>query len=139
MAFNELKEKQVVLFDGVCNLCNRFVHFIILRDKQDRLRFASLQGDSAASLLASFREKGRRIPDSVVLLKNGKLYTESGAALRILGSLNGLWPLMLVFLMIPPFIRNPVYRVIAKNRYRWFGKQENCRLMNSEISDKFFP
>ena len=139
MQANQLKGKVLVLFDGDCNLCNRTVQFIIPRDKKDRFRFASLQGTTARELLHSFQKEGKKIPDSVVLIKNGKRYTESGAALRMLGSLSHLWPLMMIFLIVPPFIRNAAYKLVANNRYRWFGKGANCRVLHQGDRNKFLP
>lgn len=131
-----MADKATVLFDGVCNFCNSSVNFIIDRDKQDYFRFSPLQYDLAHSIL---RQNGYNPEDldSIVLYEGGKIYTESTAALRIARKLTGLWPLLYGFIIIPTFIRNAVYRLIARNRYRWFGKQDACRLPTPEIRAKF--
>jgi len=121
----------IVLFDGVCNLCNSSVQFIIKRDTKDYFRFDSLQ---------SYIEKGNSLPineDSIILIENGQFYSRSTAALRIAKRLNGLWKLLYVFIIVPPFIRNAVYDYIARNRYRWFGKQDSCMMPTAEMREKF--
>jgi predicted DCC family thiol-disulfide oxidoreductase YuxK len=121
----------IVLFDGVCNLCNGSVQFIIRHDTKDYFRFDSLQ---------SHNQKGNRIPedyDSIILIENGKHYYRSTAALRITRRLNGLWKLLYIFIIVPPFIRNAVYDFIARNRYRWFGKQDVCMMPSAELKGKF--
>jgi predicted DCC family thiol-disulfide oxidoreductase YuxK len=128
--------KSLLLFDGVCNLCNSSVQFILLRDKKDRFRFASLQSDYGQSLLREHNLPTESF-NSLVLVENGKIYQKSTAALRIARKLKGLWPLLFAFIIIPPFIRNFVYDIIAKNRYRWFGKKEECMLPRPEWKQKF--
>lgn len=121
----------IVLFDGVCNLCNSSVQFIIKRDTKDYFRFDSFQ---------SYIEKGNSLPineDSIIIIENGQFYSRSTAALRIAKRLNGLWKLLYVFIIVPPFIRNAVYDYIARNRYRWFGKQDSCMMPSSELREKF--
>jgi predicted DCC family thiol-disulfide oxidoreductase YuxK len=128
--------KSLLLFDGVCNLCNSSVQFILLRDKKDRFRFASLQSDYGQNLLREHNLPTQSF-NSLVLVENGKIYKKSTAALRIARKLKGLWPLLFAFIIIPPFIRNFVYDIIAKNRYRWFGKKEECMLPRPEWKQKF--
>jgi predicted DCC family thiol-disulfide oxidoreductase YuxK len=128
--------KSLLLFDGVCNLCNSSVQFILLRDKKDRFRFASLQSDYGQNLLREHNLPTESF-NSLVLVENGKVYKKSTAALRIARKLKGLWPLLFAFIIIPPFIRNFVYDIIAKNRYRWFGKKEECMLPRPEWKQKF--
>jgi predicted DCC family thiol-disulfide oxidoreductase YuxK len=128
--------KSLLLFDGVCNLCNSSVQFILLRDKKDRFRFASLQSDYGQNLLREHNLPTESF-NSLVLVENGKIYQKSTAALRIARKLKGLWPLLFAFIIIPPFIRNFVYDIIAKNRYRWFGKKEECMLPRPEWKQKF--
>ena len=128
--------KSLLLFDGVCNLCNSSVQFILLRDKKDRFRFASLQSDYGQDLLREHNLPTETF-NSLVLVENGKVYKKSTAALRIARKLKGLWPLLFAFIIIPPFIRNFVYDIIAKNRYRWFGKKEECMLPRPEWKQKF--
>ena len=124
----------VILFDGVCNLCNKSAQFIIKRDKNKKFRFAALQSAYAAKHLAGKNIVGL---DSVVLLQNDKVYTQSNAALRIAAQLEGAWPLLYVFIILPRFLRDGVYKFIAKNRYKWFGKQESCMLPRPELKDLF--
>lgn len=128
--------QSVVLFDGVCNLCNSFVQFVIKYDKNERFKFASLQSDFAEKELANFFMDSQKM-STVILLENGKLYSRSTAALRILNSLNGLWPLLYVFIIVPAFIRDVVYNLIAKNRYKWFGKKDSCMVPSPELQCRF--
>ncbi|MBL7711381.1 MAG: DUF393 domain-containing protein, partial [Chitinophagaceae bacterium] len=109
----------LILFDGVCNLCNRFVQFVIRHDRKKQFRFAALQSAAGKALLAQ-HEPVPLLPDSVVLLYKGKVYRQSAAALRVFKGLDGLWPLLYIFILIPPFIRDAVYRLIARKRYRIF-------------------
>lgn len=129
-------EPAVVLFDGVCNLCNASIHFIIDRDPRGRFRFAALQSDAGAEIL---RQAGLDAADlsSLVLWEGGRAYRYSTAALRIARRLSWPWPLLAVFLLIPAFLRDPVYRFIARNRYRWFGKSETCRVPTPELRARF--
>jgi predicted DCC family thiol-disulfide oxidoreductase YuxK len=128
--------KSLILFDGVCNLCNSSVQFILLRDPKDHFRFASLQSDYGQSIL-----KQHNLPtdkfNSLALIENGKLYQRSTGALRIARRLKGLWPMLYAFIIVPPFIRNFVYDLIARNRYRWFGQKESCMMPRLEWKQKF--
>lgn len=126
----------VILFDGYCNLCNGAVQFTIKRDRKNIFRFASLQSDFATKALTSFDLEPNQ-GDSFILLEDGKVYQRSTAALRVVKKLNGLWPLLYAFIIIPRFIRNGIYNFIAKNRYRWFGKQESCWVPTSELKARF--
>ncbi len=127
---------KVVLFDGVCNLCNNSVVFIIKHDKEDRFRFAALQDAAGESLLAQHKVDTNTV-DSIVLVDNEKTYTKSDAALRIALFLNGLYPLLYGFMIVPRFLRNWVYDLIAGNRYKWFGKKDNCMIPTPELKSKF--
>ena len=116
----------IVLFDGVCNLCHGSVRFILKRDPREHFRFASLQSDPGRDLLREYD-----LPEdlsTIVLIENGRAFHRSSAALRIARRLRGAWPLLAVFLVIPPPLRDLVYRFIANNRYRWFGKKDVCSL-----------
>lgn len=126
----------VVFFDGVCNFCNASVNFIIDRDKRNRFRFAALQSDYAHQQLTALGVDPTKM-DTVVLLQNGRLYQCSTAALRIAKQLDGLWPLWYVFIIVPPFIRNFFYDIVARNRYRWFGKRDTCRMPTPEERERF--
>ena len=127
----------IVFFDGVCNLCNWSVDFIIKRDAEGVFKFASLQSDVAQGLLADHRadvDKGMR---TIVLLKNDRLYYRSDAVLEICRDLSNPWPLLAIFKVIPRFIRDAVYRFISKNRYRWFGERNTCRVPTIEEQQRF--
>ncbi|MEO7312484.1 MAG: thiol-disulfide oxidoreductase DCC family protein [Chitinophagaceae bacterium] len=126
----------VVLFDGVCNLCSSAVQFIIKHDKKKQFRFASLQSHFGQKIL---NENNLSPTDlsSFILLENGKIYTKSAGALRVVKELNAAWPLLYGFTIVPPFIRNGVYNWVAKNRYKWFGKQEACWLPTPELKARF--
>lgn len=132
----DLENTSVLFFDGVCNLCNRTVDFLVRRDKKRLLRYAPLQGPSAASLL---HESMIEALPSVVLLENGKAYQRSTAVLRAVSKLGGLWPLAKALLVIPAPIRDVVYDFIGRNRYRWFGKRDSCRLPTQEERELFLP
>ncbi|WP_017690002.1 thiol-disulfide oxidoreductase DCC family protein [Paenibacillus sp. PAMC 26794] len=126
----------IVLVDGVCHFCQGLTKWIIKRDQEGKYHFASLQSDVAKELL----KKGNLSTDSMdtfVLIENGKYYTRSTAALRLAKGLKFPYPLLYVFIIVPKFIRNAVYNWVARNRYRWFGKDEACMLPTPEIKDRF--
>ncbi|MDN4165424.1 DCC1-like thiol-disulfide oxidoreductase family protein [Cytophagales bacterium LB-30] len=130
-------KKAVVLFDGVCNLCNGAVDFIISRDKKDYFLFASLQSEHAKGIIAPHFSH-TTVPDSILLWENNVLYTKSLAALRIAKSLPGAWPILYyIGILFPRVIRDAVYDFIARNRYRWFGKSATCRLPTEAERSKF--
>jgi predicted DCC family thiol-disulfide oxidoreductase YuxK len=126
----------IVLFDGVCNFCNDRINFIIRHDKKDYFRFAALQSDIGKKILA---DHGINMPDpdTFILVENGKTYDRTTAALRIVKHLSGLWPMLYAFIIVPPFIRDIVYRIIAKNRYKWWGERESCMIPTPEVRKKF--
>lgn len=126
-------EKGVVLFDGVCNLCNQSIQLIIKQDKQDYFRFAALDSGYGRTMV----DKYQVATDSIVLIENGQAYTRSDAALRIARRLSGVYPLLYAAMVIPKFIRDHVYRLIARNRYRWFGKRQSCWMPSPQLSKKF--
>jgi len=128
------KEQHIIFFDGICNLCNSSVQFIIKRDKEARFKFITLQSEKARKLLKPFEDLQE---DSVLYLKNGKLYKRSSAALQICRKLDGLWPVLSVLIIIPRCIRDTVYDWIAKNRYRWFGKRAVCMVPEEGMKDRF--
>ncbi|HEA30977.1 MAG TPA: DUF393 domain-containing protein [Leeuwenhoekiella sp.] len=129
-------DKKIILFDGVCNLCNNAVTFVIKQDKKDIFRFASLQSDLGQELLSQFGIDPDKT-DSLILITKEKAYIKSNAALRIARSLSGGYPLLFTFLILPEFLRNGVYDYIALNRYKWFGKKESCMIPNLELKAKF--
>ena len=126
----------IILFDGVCNLCNGFVQFVIRHDRGQRFRFASLQSDTARELLQNQPGAARDL-DSVVLIEDGRYYRQSTAALRILRRLGGGWPLLYGLIVVPAFVRDRVYAWIAGNRYRWFGQRDACMLPTPELKSRF--
>ena len=129
-------DKPLILFDGDCNLCNRSVQFVIARDPAARFRFAALQSEAARAALAAAGHAGP-LPDSIVLVVDGRVRTRSAAALAIARRLGGLWPLLSVFWLVPYPLRDLVYDWIARNRYRWFGKQETCWVPTPELRARF--
>ncbi|MGB5701039.1 thiol-disulfide oxidoreductase DCC family protein [Muriicola sp.] len=129
--------KKIILFDGVCNLCNKSVQFVIKRDKNDIFRFAALQGTAGQKLV---KEKGIDTTqvDSIILIEPQiAYYTKSDAALKIAKSLSGGWPLMGVFLGIPKGFRDWVYDWVARNRYSWYGRRDSCMIPTEELKQKF--
>ena len=126
----------VVLFDGVCNLCNSSVQFIIRRDKKDRFRFAPLQGTTGQALLQKHGLPADSF-NSFILAEGDKIYTHSTGALRMLKGLGFPWSLAYGFIIVPRFIRDGVYNAVARNRYKWFGKQESCMIPTPELKKKF--
>jgi predicted DCC family thiol-disulfide oxidoreductase YuxK len=129
-------EQPLVLFDGVCNFCNYWVRFIIKRDKMARLKFTSLQGETARSILPAY-SINPQILSSVILIEKGKAYTASSAAIRICRHLDGAWKLMYGLIIIPKFLRDAVYNLISRNRYSWFGKKDKCMIPSAKDKDRF--
>ncbi|MCB9262434.1 MAG: DUF393 domain-containing protein [Flavobacteriales bacterium] len=118
----------IVFFDGVCNLCNKTVDFIIRKDRKNQFVFAALQSKTAKKMLAENPKIHLDSPDSFVLLDNGQLFQKSTAAIKVLSKLGFPFSLFIIFLIFPAFIRNPIYAFIAKNRYKIWGKRETCRI-----------
>lgn len=131
-----MTRKSIILFDGVCNLCNSSIDFILKRDKGNRFLVGSLQEEPGKTLLLRYHAKADYL-DSLVLLENEKIFFKSTAALKIARNLSGLWPLFYGFILIPAFIRDPIYDWIGKNRYRWFGRRNTCRIPTQEEKSKF--
>lgn len=131
-----LSEPPVILFDGVCNLCNGSVIFIIKRDTQSKLKFASLQSNYGVEQLKRFNLPVSSL-NSVLLVKEGRLFQKSNAALEIVSMLDGMWPALYVFIIVPKVIRDFVYNWVANNRYRWFGKKEVCMIPTPEMKARF--
>ncbi len=126
---------KVVLFDGVCNFCESSVQFILRHDKTGSLRFASLQSEIGQQLLTAYGISHEL--QSVVFVESGKAYTKSAAAFRIARYFGGWWKLLLVFSILPAFITDFGYDIIAKNRYRWFGKKDACMIPSADIRSRF--
>lgn len=131
-----IKNKSIILFDGVCNLCNASVNFIIKHDKKAQFLFASLQSDAAKEKLLQYNSKKIKM-DSIVLIQNNKIYEKSTAALRIAKDLSGGFKFLYMLIIIPKFIRNLGYNYLAKNRYKWYGKKESCMIPSSKIKNRF--
>ena len=127
---------KIILFDGVCNLCNSAINFIIKHDPKGIFKFASLQGETGKKLLAQHNINPQET-DSIVLIDNDQVSVKSSAALRIAKNLNQGYPLLFGLMIIPTFIRNGVYDFIAANRYKWFGKKESCMLPTPELRSRF--
>lgn len=126
----------LVLFDGVCNLCNGAVQWIVRRDTKARLRFASLQSEAAATALREAGQVGP-LPDSLVLIADGRVSVRTDAVLGIAKRLGFPWSCAVVFFAVPRFLRDPIYAWIARNRYRWFGKRETCMVPTKELRARF--
>jgi len=126
----------IILFDGECNLCNGYVQFIIKRDPQAKFHFASLQSPWGKNVVTRYGRNAEAI-STVLLLKNDKLYDKSNAVLEIVRGLNWLWPMLYIFKIVPLFIRNGIYQWVARNRYRWFGKRDECMVPTAEIKSRF--
>ncbi|WP_282054980.1 thiol-disulfide oxidoreductase DCC family protein [Maribacter luteus] len=129
--------KKIILFDGVCNLCNRTVQFVIKHDKKDEFRFATLQGEIGKQLVKE-RHIDTDTVDSIILIEPGiAYYTKSTAALKIGASFGGAWKLLNVLDLIPSSLSNIVYDFVAHNRYKWYGKKDACMIPTPELKAKF--
>jgi len=127
----------VVLFDGVCRLCNGSVNVILRRDSKEQLKMAPLQSDYGRTILEKYGVEIQYL-DSMMFLEGERLTVKSTAIIRISKYLGGAWPLCMIALVVPRFIRDFIYDIIAKNRYRWFGKYDTCRLPDAEFEDRFY-
>jgi len=128
--------KSLLLFDGVCNLCNGFVQFLIKRDPDARFVFASLQSELGQSILKQIGLPTRELK-SVILVRNDRVYTRSDVPLQVSRHMKGLWPLLYAFVIIPGPLRDAIYDWIARNRYHWFGKKEQCMIPTPELKERF--
>jgi predicted DCC family thiol-disulfide oxidoreductase YuxK len=126
----------ILLFDGVCNLCDASVQQVIKADKKGIFRFASLQSEAAEALLKGSQLNPKELK-SVILYHNGKFHTTSNAVLETTRLLGGAWSLMYVFKIVPRFIRDAVYGWVARNRYKWFGKKEECMIPTPDLKERF--
>lgn len=124
----------ILFFDGVCNLCNGFVTFIIRHDRRGLFRFAPLQSTHGEAARQAIGPTGG---DTLILFHKGRYHTRSGAALRIAALLGWPWRALAALFIFPPFIRDAVYRTVARNRYRWFGKRDACMLPTPELQGRF--
>lgn len=131
------KDKKIILFDGVCNLCNASVQFVIKHDKKDVFRFVPLQSELGLKII---KHIGIDITntDSIVLYEPGKAYYyKSEAALLIIKEFGGIYTILRILALFPKFLSNFVYDLVAKNRYRWYGQQESCMIPTPELAAKF--
>ena len=126
----------VVLFDGVCNLCNGFVQFVLPRDPEGKYRFASLQSDVGRELLAEHDLPTDEL-ESIVLIEDGEAYVKSAAVIRIATGLGGAYRLLAPFRFVPRAVRDRVYDFVADNRYRWFGRKDRCMIPSGDAESRF--
>ena len=129
------KNDYIILFDGICNLCNSWVTFILKYDKANRFRFGTLQSETAKDILKQHQHL--RNNNSVVLILDTKAYSHSRAVLEIFRRIGFPWNVFYVFIILPPFIRDAVYNVIARNRYRWFGNKDQCTVPDENTKSRF--
>ncbi len=137
-----MENKKIIFFDGVCNLCNSAVNFVIKHDGANQFKFASLQSKAAESMLSRFplpldKKLEVNAMGTIVLWSGKRYYTKSSAALTIAKDLSGAYPLLYAFMIIPKFLRDAVYDYISRNRYNWFGKREECMVPTAELRAKF--
>ncbi len=128
--------RQLILFDGVCVFCSFWVRFLIKRDPEKRFRFATLQSETGRKILKTIGLSPDEL-DTMVFIDRGRLFLRSSAALRIARSMRGLWPALFVFIIIPVPVRDLLYRLVAKNRYRLFGKMEFCMVPTPDLKERF--
>lgn len=131
------EDKKIILFDGVCNLCNSAINYVIERDKKDVFRFVALQSDLGQEILQHIGIDQKNI-DSIILYEPGVAYFyKSSAALEIAKELGGIIGYSAVFRFIPETLRNPIYDYVARNRYKWYGKKDACMIPTPELQAKF--
>ncbi len=126
----------ILLFDGVCNLCNYAVQFVIKRDRNAVIKFASLQSSIGQKLLLQHQLSNTQF-DSFVYIKNNKIFLKSTAALHLMKDIGGIWKFLYAFIIVPEFIRNTIYNIVSKNRYKWFGKKDSCMMPNEKLRERF--
>jgi predicted DCC family thiol-disulfide oxidoreductase YuxK len=131
-----IMDQSIILFDGVCNFCNRSVNFIIDHDPNGYFKFAALQSEAGKKLAAEYRLDVSNL-DTLVLIEEGSVFTHSTAILRIFKKLNGWYPMLYDFIVIPSFLRDPFYQLFARYRYNMFGKRNECRIPTSEERSRF--
>lgn len=131
-----MEEQPIILFDGVCNFCNGAVNFIIRQDKKSVFKFAPLQSSKGQELIQKYGLPSSNF-DSFILIENNKVYKRSTAGLRLYNKLPWYWKWTQVFWAVPSFLRDAVYDLIARNRYKWFGKKESCMMPTPEIRNRF--
>ena len=127
---------RIILFDGVCNLCNAAVQYVIKHDKKKLFHFASLQSEAGQMFLKKHFLSSTDF-NSFILVYEDKIYSKSTAALMVAKNLNGAIKLLSGFIIVPVFIRDAVYNLIARNRYKWFGKKDNCMIPTPDLQSRF--
>ncbi len=130
------QSRSIILFDAVCNLCNGSVQFVIKHDKKKIFLFAALQSDAGQALLKKYNLPSTDF-HTFVLIQNNEVFLTSTAALTVAKQLYGIIKLMYIFIIVPPFIRNSIYNFIAKNRYKWFGKNDSCIIPTKDFRNRF--
>ena len=133
---NSRRETPVILFDGVCNVCSSSVLFTIKRDARSKLKFASLQSGFGVQQMKNFNLPPSSL-NSVLFIYKGQLFQKSNAALEIARHLDGMWPVLYAFKIVPVIIRDFIYDWIARNRYRWFGKKDECMIPTPDVRARF--
>ena len=128
--------KNIVIFDGVCNLCNTGVNFLIARDRKKQFCFVPMQSEVAQDLVKQYRPSGFDY-ESFLLIKNGECYDRSDAALEVAKELGGIWSWTRVFTLVPKPVRDVLYDLVAKHRYKIFGKRDQCMVPRQDIKDRF--
>jgi predicted DCC family thiol-disulfide oxidoreductase YuxK len=129
---------RIILFDGVCNLCNNMVRFIIKRDPFAKFKFTALQSDQGLQILKQFEFQSDK-SDFIIYIRGEKCFVKSTAILYILKDLGGIWMLYFLFILIPVFIRDFFYNILARKRYQLFGRQKNCIVPTPDIKKRFLP
>lgn len=127
---------RVIVYDGICRFCSAWVRFLLRRDRAGLFHFAPMQGPTGRRLLAD-QGLDPDDPSSFLYRENGRVYQDSDAVLRVVGQLGGAWPLVRLLRLVPGFMRDAVYRLLARNRYRWFGRQERCELPDPGAAKRF--
>lgn len=131
-----METKKIIFFDGVCSFCNFWVKFAFKRNKKRNLYYAALQDEKSKEILARYNIDTSKLI-SVVFIDKGKAYTKSSAALQICKYLNPFWNFAFILILIPKFLRDPIYDLIGKNRYKWFGKKDACMIPSKEMRAQF--
>ena len=129
-------KQPLILFDGICNLCTASVQFIIKRDPRAKFSFASLQSQVGQTIMKKYEQDISAL-STILLIRDQKVYSRSSAVLHIARELRGAWPLLYGFIIVPKFIRDAVYELIAQNRYKWFGRRKDCMVPTAEHKARF--
>ena len=130
-------DKQIILFDGICNLCNRFVQWVIKRDKTDTFRFAPIQGEIGMQLMKERKLDPEKMDSIILIHPDNSHYIKSTAALKVGISFGGIYRVLYLFWIIPVFLRDKIYDWVARNRYAWYGKRDKCMVPTPELKAKF--